>query len=347
MRLPSGHATRAILGAIILAQLDPARADKLMERGREIGWDRVIGGVHHPSDIAAGRVLGQAVAQALLKSPDFLADLKEVKQEYETIKKKDARPLVPALPHSRSTGWTTKSVPIFHWSLLMSPPHATNPGKVYLVGAGPGDPDLITVRGQKTLALADLVLYDYLVNSELLKHTRAEAELVSLGHSHGGRGLTQEEVNRRMIAAAREGKTVVRLKGGDPNLFGRGAEEIGELVAAGIPYEVVPGVTAALAAASHAGISLTNREYASAVALVTGHQHSHAEGTREPLELDYDALARFPGTLVFYMGMTTARHWTRPSCAVECRPTRRWRSCGGRVGPISRTFAVLWAACPT
>jgi uroporphyrinogen III methyltransferase/synthase len=188
----------------------------------------------------------------------------------------------------------------------MSPPQSEISGKVYLVGAGPGDPDLITVRGQKTLALADLVLYDYLVNPELLKHVRSEAILLSLGHSHGGRGLTQEEVNRRMIAAARSGKTVVRLKGGDPNLFGRGAEEIGALRAAGIPYEVVPGVTAVLAAASHAGISLTHREYASAVALVTGHRRRD----KEPLEFDYDALAHFPGTLVFYMGMTTARDWS-------------------------------------
>ena len=101
---------------------------------------------------------------------------------------------------------------------------------------------------------------------------------------HGGRGLTQEEVNRRMIAAAREGKTVVRLKSGDPNLFGRGAEEIGELIAAGIPYEVVPGVTAALAAASHAGISLTHREHASAVALVTGHRRRPSVlGTRNSI----------------------------------------------------------------
>jgi uroporphyrinogen III methyltransferase/synthase len=202
----------------------------------------------------------------------------------------------------------------------MYPPERTKPGKVYLVGAGPGDPDLITVRGLKTLALADLVLYDYLVNSELLEHARRDAELVSLGHSHGGRGLTQDEVNRRMIAAAREGKTVVRLKGGDPNLFGRGAEEIGELIAAGIPYEVVPGVTAALAAASHAGIALTHRDYASAVALVTGHQQRRPEGTstqRVPaVDLDYDALARFPGTLVFYMGMTMARQWS--AALVRC-----------------------------
>jgi uroporphyrinogen III methyltransferase / synthase len=182
----------------------------------------------------------------------------------------------------------------------------TNIGKVYLIGAGPGAPDLITLRGVKFLALADLVLYDYLVNSEVLQHVRAGAQLVSLGQPHGGRGMTQQEVNLRMIEAARQGKTVVRLKGGDPSVFGRGGDEIGELITNGIPYEVVPGVTAALAAASNAGILLTDREYASAVALVAGHQRSD----KEPLELDYAALARFPGTLVFYMGMTTARHWS-------------------------------------
>lgn len=188
----------------------------------------------------------------------------------------------------------------------MSPPRQNSLGKVYLVGAGPGDPDLITVRGKRALALADLVLYDYLVNPELLQHAGGESELVSLGHSRGRRGMTQEEVIGRMIAAAREGKTVVRLKSGDPNLFGRGAEEMRELSAAGIPFEVVPGVTAAVAAACHAGISLTNRECASAVALVTGHQRSDGQ----PPDLDYDALARFPGTLVFYMGISTAAQWS-------------------------------------
>jgi uroporphyrinogen III methyltransferase / synthase len=150
------------------------------------------------------------------------------------------------------------------------------------------------------------VLYDYLVNAELLRHAGTDAQLISLGHTHGGRGMPQEEVNRQMVEAARAGKIVVRLKGGDPNLFGRGAEEIAALTAAGIAYEVVPGVTAAFAAASYAGISLTHRDYASAVALVTGHRR----GDTEPLELDFDALARFPGTLVFYMGMTTARQWS-------------------------------------
>jgi uroporphyrinogen III methyltransferase / synthase len=179
-------------------------------------------------------------------------------------------------------------------------------GTVYLVGAGPGDPGLITVRGTECLAEAELVLYDYLVNAEILRSVPAGAELVCLGHPHGGRMMQQEEVNRRMIAAAREGKTVVRLKSGDPNLFGRGAEEAEQLTAAGIPYEFVPGVTAAFAAASHAGIPITHRQHASAVALITGHQRSDCQGD----ELDYAALARFPGTLVFYMAMTSAARWS-------------------------------------
>ena len=181
-----------------------------------------------------------------------------------------------------------------------------NLGKVILVGAGPGDPGLITVRGAECLAAADLVLYDYLVNPAVLDHASAAAERVCLGHPHGGRGMQQAEVNARMIDAARQGRIVVRLKSGDPNLFGRGAEEAEALTAAGIPYEMVPGVTAALAAASHAGIPITHREFASAVALITGHQRCD----KSPPDMDYDALARFPGTLVFYMGMTTSRQWS-------------------------------------
>ena len=179
-------------------------------------------------------------------------------------------------------------------------------GKVFLVGAGPGDPGLITLRGAECLAAADLVLYDYLINPLMLRHARPSAELVGLGHPHVGREMQQAEINARTIDAARQGKNVVRLKSGDPFLFGRGAEEVEQLIAAGIPYEVVPGVTAALAAASHAGIPITHREVASAVALVTGHQRSD----KAMPDLDYDALARFPGTLVFYMGMTTARQWS-------------------------------------
>jgi uroporphyrinogen III methyltransferase/synthase len=179
-------------------------------------------------------------------------------------------------------------------------------GKVYLVGAGPGDPDLITVRGQQCLARAELVLYDYLVNPELLNGVPASAERICLGHPHLGRAVQQDEINHRLVEAAWQGKTVVRLKSGDPHLFGRGAEEAEVLRAAGIPFESVPGVTAAMAAASYAGIPITHRDYAPAVALITGHRRCDNAGP----ELDYQALAVFPGTLVFYMGMTTSRQWS-------------------------------------
>lgn len=179
-------------------------------------------------------------------------------------------------------------------------------GKVYLVGAGPGDPGLITVRGTQCLAQADLVLYDYLVNPLVLEYAPESAELVCLGHPHQGRCMPQEDVNARVVAAAREGKTVVRLKSGDPNLFGRGGEESEVLAAAGIAFEVVPGVTAAVAASSYAGVPITHRRCASAVALVTGHQRSGENWTEE----EYHRLAQFPGPLVFYMGMTTSRTWS-------------------------------------
>jgi len=180
------------------------------------------------------------------------------------------------------------------------------PGKVYLVGAGPGDPGLITLRGIQCLWQADAVLYDYLVNPRLLTHCRPGAELISLGKHGGGRLWSQEEINGALVRLAREGKTVARLKGGDPVVFARGVEEIEALTAAGIRFEIVPGITAALAAGSYAGIPITHRELASAVALVTGHE----DGGKEGPPLDYASLASFPGTLVFYMGVTTAARWS-------------------------------------
>lgn len=179
-------------------------------------------------------------------------------------------------------------------------------GRAYLVGAGPGDPGLITVRATQCLAQADVILYDYLINPVLLDYARPTAERVCLGHPHHGRAVPQSEINQQLVAFALAGKIVVRLKSGDPSLFGRGAEELSCLAAAGIPCEVVPGVTAALAASSHAGIPLTHRDLCSAVALITGHQR----GDRPGVDLDYEALGRFPGTLVFYMGMGTARQWS-------------------------------------
>ena len=173
------------------------------------------------------------------------------------------------------------------------------PGKVYLVGAGPGDPGLVTLKGLECLAKADLVLYDGLVNPLILLHTAARAERTNRCDSPHGRVLNQEEINDRLIAAAREGKTVVRLKGGDPFVFGRGGEEAAALAAAQIPFEIVPGVTAAVAASAYAGISLTHRDHASAVAFITGHE----DPRKSESSLDYAALAAFPGTLVFYMGL--------------------------------------------
>lgn len=180
-------------------------------------------------------------------------------------------------------------------------------GRVTFVGAGPGDPGLITVRGLECLRQAEVVLYDYLANPQLVGVCRADAELVCLGKHGRDRLLSQDEVNARMVAAAQAGKYVVRLKGGDPAVFARFGEEVAVLEAAQIPYEVVPGITAALAAGSHAGIALTDRRAASAVALITGHEQDGQEGTK----LDYAALAGFPGTLVFYMGVTGAEIWTK------------------------------------
>jgi uroporphyrinogen III methyltransferase / synthase len=181
-------------------------------------------------------------------------------------------------------------------------------GKVYLVGAGPGDPGLLTLRGAECLHAADVIMYDYLASPELLANTRSDAELVCLGKHGRGRLWTQAEVNEAMIGHAQAGRIVVRLKGGDPTIFARVAEELTALEAAGVPFEIVPGVSAALAASSHAGISLTHRDHASCVAFVTGQQKcdkSEGEG------LDYDTLASFPGTLVFYMGITSAPEWSR------------------------------------
>ncbi len=178
-------------------------------------------------------------------------------------------------------------------------------GKVFLVGAGPGDPGLVTLRGVECLRRADLVLHDYLVNPAILRHARPDAEFVSLGH-HAGQKISQDEINLRMIEAAQAGKTVVRLKGGDPAIFGRSAEETEALEAAGVPFEVIPGVTTAVAAAAYAGIPITHADVASAVALATGQERHSKKGP----PLDYGALASFPGTVVLYMGVTSAAQWS-------------------------------------
>jgi uroporphyrinogen III methyltransferase/synthase len=191
-------------------------------------------------------------------------------------------------------------------------------GTVYLVGAGPGDPRLITLRGAQVLGRADVVLYDYLVNPEILEHAAPGAECICLGR-HGRTGRWQPEaIHQRLVAEARQGKTVVRLKSGDSLVFGRASGEIDCLTRAGIPWEIVPGLTVALAAASYAGVPITDRQTASAVALVTGQETSG----KSAAALDYARLAQFPGTLVIYMGITTAGTWSAELMAGGMPPDR-------------------------
>jgi uroporphyrinogen III methyltransferase/synthase len=180
-----------------------------------------------------------------------------------------------------------------------------NIGRVYLVGAGPGDPGLITVRGKRCLELAEVVLFDGLANPQLLEFA-PQAQHICVG-KHGSSPIwSQSAIHQKLIELARTGKTIVRLKGGDPAVFARTAEELEALAAARIPFEVVPGITAALAAASYVGIPITHRQHASAVAFITGQQQSR----ERPQPIDWASLARFPGTLVFYMGVTTVAQWT-------------------------------------
>src|SRR4051812_11658316 len=167
---------------------------------------------------------------------------------------------------------------------------------VYLVGAGPGDPGLLTVRARELIDAADVILHDRLIPPGILDGVRAE--LVYVGKQGGGPQMPQEEIDRLLVQYGTGGRTVVRLKGGDPFVFGRGGEEALVLREAGIPYEVVPGITAGIAAPAYAGVPVTHRELASGVAFITGHENPDKPETA----LDWPALAAFPGTLVFYMG---------------------------------------------
>jgi uroporphyrinogen III methyltransferase/synthase len=180
-------------------------------------------------------------------------------------------------------------------------------GTVYLVGAGPGDPGLLTLRGVECLRRADVVLRDYLASPALLEHAPAGVEHVTLGDPRAGRSMTPDEITARMIDEARRGRTVVRLKGGDPMIFGRAAEELAALRAAGIPYEIVPGITAGLAAAAYGEIPVTHHEVSPAFAVVTARERD----VKAAPALDHAALAAFPGTLAVYMGVGRAAAWCR------------------------------------
>src|SRR5437868_3770296 len=168
----------------------------------------------------------------------------------------------------------------------------TSQGKVYLVGAGPGDPGLLTLKARDLIAAADCVIYDYLVNPALLEHATKSAELIYVGKRGTEISWTQAEINRLLIEKAKEHALVVRLKGGDPFIFGRGGEEAEVLVAAGIAVEVVPGVSSSIAAPAAAGIPVTMRGIASGVTIVTAHQDPYSEKRTGENGLDWEALAR-------------------------------------------------------
>ena len=177
-------------------------------------------------------------------------------------------------------------------------------GKVYLVGAGPGDPGLFTIKGKSLLECADVVVYDALVSPQILAMINPHAEKIDAGKRRGRHSLVQSETTQLLIEKAHEYAIVVRLKGGDPFIFGRGGEEMEELVAAGIPVEVVPGVTAGIAAPAYAGIPLTHRNYSSSVTFVTGHE---AAGKYRP-EVNWQAIGKGSETIVIYMGIHNLTH---------------------------------------
>lgn len=179
------------------------------------------------------------------------------------------------------------------------------PGKVYLIGAGPGDPELMTLKGLRCLRAAEVIIYDRLINPVLLEEARPEARLIFAGKARGCHELAQEEIHRLLIHYAQQGRVVARLKGGDPFVFGRGGEEAEALAQAGIPFEVVPGVSSAVAVPAYAGIPVTHREYAAQVTIVSGHEGSQAS------EVNWEALATTNGTLVVLMGLAALPHITR------------------------------------
>ena len=216
-------------------------------------------------------------------------------------------------------------------------------GKVYLVGAGPGDPGLITMKGVECLREADVVVYDRLVNSELLDNAAEGAERIYVGKKVGSKAMEQEEINQLMVARAKSGATVVRLKGGDPFVFGRGGEEVQALAQAEIPFEVVPGVTSAIAAPAYAGIPLTHRRVASSFTVVSGTE----DPSRDGAGTDWSALARSGSTLVVLMGWDTRERVfeslidagmepSTPAALVQWGSTPRQRKVVGSLNSIAR-----------
>lgn len=226
-------------------------------------------------------------------------------------------------------------------------------GKVYLIGAGPGDPGLVTVRARELIELADVIVYDYLANSKLLDWTKPESEKIYVGKSAGRHSIPQDEIEEILVDRANKGKQVVRLKGGDPFVFGRGGEEIDELQVDEIPFEIVPGVTAALATAAYAGIPLSHRNYSSAITLLTGHENPE----KHTLSIDFRAYAKTKGTLCLYMGVGQLARistelkeggmlGTTPVAIVEWATLNRQRSVYGSLDTIVEDLEASGLSAP-
>jgi uroporphyrinogen III methyltransferase / synthase len=226
-------------------------------------------------------------------------------------------------------------------------------GKVYLVGAGPGDPGLITVRGRECIRRAEVLVYDFLAAPELLHHASETAERIYVGKQGGDHTLSQDEINRLLVEKARAGRIVTRLKGGDPFIFGRGGEEAEVLVEHGIAFEIVPGVTSAVAAPAYAGIPLTHRQFTSTLAFVTGHE----DPNKPDSSIDWAALAKGIGTLVFFMGVRNlpqivdrlvahGRSPRTPVALVRWGTTARQRTVTGTLADIVEKVAAAGLKAP-